>query len=155
MQEERSCLGGTTRVTRSPVGCQGASVCCGPSHDLFPPPVTQTRVIPFWWLSTCRGRCCPPWHSSTCVCAAQKGGAQCKVGLLGPWAAGALNPELWGWKSLNEDWESVGCVASHVAETGRGWFLNLSSCNQEPPSKSFPAFTINICKSYGEEVAYS
>lgn len=76
------------------------------------------------------------------------------MGSLGPGAARALNQELQGWKSLNGDLESVGCVASHVAETGRGWFLNFSGCNQELPSKG-QTFAINICKSCGEGIAYS
>lgn len=132
--QEHSCLVGTTRVTRSPMGMPECK-CLLWSKPLlisFSSDANSCHSLVTLW---CHSLCCPPQHSSTCpghqLVQTQKWRAQCKDG-----AAGALNQELWGWKSLNEDWESVGCVASLVAETGRGWFLNFSSCNQELPSKS-------------------
>lgn len=61
------------------------------------------------------------------------------MGSLALWAPGALNQGLWGWKPLIEDWESVGCVASQVAETVTGWFFNSSAA-----IKNFPARTKHL-----------
>lgn len=68
------------------------------------------------------------------------------MGSLALWAPGALNQGLWGWKPLIEDWESVGCVASQVAETVTGWFFNSSAA-----IKNFPARTKHLPSTSVEE----
>lgn len=105
--------------------------------------VTQTCVIPFWWLSACEGRCCPPQHSPTCTCA--RVCANPEMGGLMQRGLGGVTCSVGSWSSEpravgleTSDWRLGECGVCSISSS---WdchrlVLQLLSCNQELPSKN-------------------